>query len=343
MRRIALSAALIGLLSASLMAQTSKNWELRPDRSWEEINRSAPQPEADPDLNRAQTMLIQGKFDSAKKILFRWVKNPATRAHPQRDRALLLTAEALFQYGDRIKSFYYCDQLLDEYPDSRYYAVALQKQYEIGDAFLDGYKLRFMKIPFLDAVEYGVELMFRIQQRSPGSELAERALLRTADHYFNDAQYDLSSDAYASYIKAYPRSPVIPRVRLQRAYSSYAQFRGVRYDVTPLLEARSQFLDLESEYPQLAAEHNLSSLVERIDQAFAQKIAWTADFYRRTSQPRAAVYQYRFLALTYPESTEAKTASAQLARMPEKYLSEPAPRAGTGYAPTTVPTEEVSQ
>ena len=41
----------------------------------------------------------------------------------------MLIAEALYQYGDRVKAFYYLDELMDEHPDSRYYTQALEKQY----------------------------------------------------------------------------------------------------------------------------------------------------------------------------------------------------------------------
>ena len=71
--------------------------------------------------------------------------------------------------------------------------------------------------------------MLRVQQRSPGSPLAERALLRTADWYYSSADYDLAHDAYGVYVKNYPRSPMVPQVKLRQAFSSLAQFRGVRF------------------------------------------------------------------------------------------------------------------
>jgi outer membrane protein assembly factor BamD (BamD/ComL family) len=340
MRRIALSALVIGLSCSLAHAQTSRSWELRPDGSWEQTDAPAPTVRPDPAIDRAERFVLARNHGAALSVLYRWFKDPNTRNSPHRDRALFLAAEALYQKGDRIKSFYYLDQLLDEYPDSRYFAASLEKQYTIGDDFLDGYKLRFLGLPFISATDYGIEIMYRVQQRSPGSPLAERALLRTADHYFNDSQFELAGDAYAAYIKAYPRSPLIPRVRLQRAYSSLALFRGIRYDATPLLDARSQLLDIQSDYPRLAAEHNIASLIDRIDETFARKIEWTADFYSRTGAPSAAVYNYRFLVATYPESEQARHAAARLDRFAQKYLDEPAPRGGSGYSPTTLPDQQ---
>jgi outer membrane protein assembly factor BamD (BamD/ComL family) len=50
-----------------------------------------------------------------------------------------------------------------------------------------------MGIPAFHAYDEAVEMLYRIQQRSPGSQLAERALLRTANYYFSDQQYDFAA------------------------------------------------------------------------------------------------------------------------------------------------------
>jgi outer membrane protein assembly factor BamD (BamD/ComL family) len=250
-------------------------------------------------------------------------------------------ADALYRYGDRLRAFYYLDELLENYPDSHYFYTALEKQFDIADGYLGGYKRRLLYMPILDAQDEGVEMMYRIQQRSPGSQMAERALLRTADYYYADSQFDLAGDAYAAYARNYARSPVIPKVRLRQAFSSLAQFRGLRYDPSPLIDARAQLVDISHAYPQLAAEENVDSVVDRIDATFARKLDLTADFYKRTHVPRASVYTYRYLVETYPNSPEADHARVQIAKLPAPALAAPAPPAGTGYEPTTRPASEV--
>src|SRR5205085_3998781 len=136
--------------------------------------------------------------------------------------------------------------------------------------------------PMFEAQEEGVEMMYRIQQRSPGSPLAEKALLRTADYYYASADYDLAEDAYGAYVKSYPRSPFVPRVKLRQAYSNLAQFRGLRFDATPVVDAKTQLEAIVQQYPDLAAEENIPSILERIDTTFARKLEVTADFYKRT-------------------------------------------------------------
>lgn len=301
-----------------------KTAELRGNR-WVEISGPTTEPAGvDPELAQIEQLVERKRNREAIRRLIKWFKtHPAT--DPVRDRALYLMAQALYQYGNRIKAFYYCDELMDEHPDSSLFYPALELQYKIADGYLDGYKRRFLGISMFHAYDEAVDMLFRIRQRSPGSPLAEQALLRTADFYYADGQYDLAADAYSWYAREYPRSPAIARVKLRQAFSNYAQFRGLRFDATPLIDARSQLAELIAANPDLAEEEGLPAVVSRIDRTFAEKLYWTADYYRRTKQPRAAVYTYRYLLEAYSHTPEASKARRALEKMPSWALDSPPP------------------
>lgn len=305
------------------------------DQGWQDVAKPTSRPASDPALDRAEELLAHNQYNLAKKIALRWVLDH--KDSPLRDRGLYLVAEAFFQYGDRIKSFYYLDELMDEYPESSYFYRALEKQYEIADAYLRGYKRRFMLIPLFSAEDEAIEMLYRIQQRSPGSPLAEKALLRTADYYYSSGDYELAADAYAAYARNYPRSPALPQTRLRQAFSAYAQFRGLRFDPTELVNARAQLVDLIQAYPDLAARDNLPAIIARIDQTLAEKIYVTAEYYRRTSQPKGAVWNYRYLIESYPDEPAADLARKRLEKMPADALAGLRPQAGEGYLPSTQP------
>src|SRR4029450_237069 len=102
------------------------------------------------------------------------------------------------------------------------------------------------------------------------------------------------------------------RVRLRSAFASLAQFRGLRFDATPVIDAKAQLEDIQAEYPEMAERENVKDVLERIDGILAARVAQTADFYRRTNQPRAAAYNLRYLIDNYPDSPEAPKAQQQL-------------------------------
>jgi outer membrane assembly lipoprotein YfiO len=332
-RALALLVPLLGFVQFAPAANEPKTSELRGGR-WVDAPAPATQAAAtaDPELDRIEQLIRRRRGREARKPLVRWLKSH--RGSPQFDRALYLMSSALYQHGDRIKAFYYLDELMDEYPESSLFYQALEKQYQMADAYLDGHNDRLLGLPILNREDEAIDMLFRIQSRSPGSPLAEKALLRTADYYYFDRQYDLASDAYGFYIKQYPRSPQIAQVRLRQAFSNYAQFRGLKFDANPLVEARAQLMDAIITYPDLARQERLPSFVDKIDKTFAAKLYYTADFYRRTHEPRAAVYLYRYLVVAYPESKEASQAKNWLNRMPQWALETPAPGAPNEAATT---------
>lgn len=325
---------------ASLTSAEPKAWQLDPSGHWIEsrtLPTSAPAPE--PLLDRAQRLLDARQYDPAHDILLDWLKKHPKK--PTRARALLMMAELYFALDERVESFYQCDELLDNFPDSKLYFQTLELQYRIADAYLGGYKNKFLWLPVLSMDDVAIEMMFRIQERVPGSPLAERALARSADYYYRSSQFDLAADAYGAFLRMYPRSPSVPRARLRQAYSNFAQFRGPLYDATPLLDARAQFLDIIARDPDLAREEGVQQFIDRIDEQLATKLYLDAGYYERVHQPKAAVFLYRSLIQRYPNSREAKVARDALSRMPAWALSDPLPPHSAGRIPTTRPLLDV--
>jgi tetratricopeptide (TPR) repeat protein len=327
---------------ASTVLAAPKTWQLANGGQWGQLagpaTRSAAAAAPEPALDRINDLLGRAQSRRAEKLGIAWLLSH--RDSPQRDRGLFLVARALYQYGNRVKSFYYLDELLDTYPDSALFYPALEKQFQIADAFLRGYKRRFLGIPMFSAEDEGVEMMWRIQQRSPGSPLAEKALLRTAEYYFDDQQYDVAADTYAEYVRRYPRSPIVTHAMLRQAYASYAQFKGPRFDASPLIDAREELRTVAAQDPKLAQEQNIQELLDRTDRTLAQKLWLTADFYRRTHEPRGAVYTYRYLTKAFPASPEAQKAREALAKMPQWALAEtPEPGNIRIFAPTGATTQ----
>lgn len=276
-----------------------------------------------PTLNRAEALLEGHHWQAAHDLIVPWLKAHSTAR--DRDRGLYLLAQVYFQSGDRIRAFYHLDELLDNYPESKLFFPALELQYEIADAYLNGYKETFLGLPIVSHYDEAIEMLYRIQERSPGSPIAERALKRTADYYFNTSQFDLAGDAYAAFIRSYPRSPDVPQAKLRQAFSSLAQFRGPRFDATPLIDARAQFKTLQLQFPDLAAEANAQQWIDRIDLDLARKAYLTGDFYRRTGKTAGAVFMFRYVVQTYPNSREAELSRKELAKMPAWALKQPAP------------------
>jgi outer membrane assembly lipoprotein YfiO len=327
-----LSFLLILILGASPVLADPPAAEFK-NGHWQPITPVAVVPTVVNDPQLAQLLSV-GDSKAALNVGIDWIKSHSKTA-PLRDKALYLIARAKFQLDggdDWMNAYYYCDELMDEYPESKLFYDALQLQFTIADGFIAGHPDKFLGLPVVPRQEQAVEMLYRIQERSPGSPLAEKALLRTCDYYYSTGEYELAHDAYGFYMKTYPRSTMMAQVKLRQAFSSLAQFHGVRFDPTCLLDARAELLDVIAAYPSMAKEKDLSAIVARIDQTLARKLLVTADFYRRTSAPRGAVYVYRYLIDVYPDSDEAAEAKKALAGMPASALKDLPPKAGEAFS-----------
>jgi outer membrane protein assembly factor BamD (BamD/ComL family) len=301
-----------------------RGYEFRGDR-WVPVEQAAPTTvPVDEALDRAEDYLQRGGWSAARTILLRWFDTHDRKA-PLRDRATFLFAEAYFQKGDRVLAFYHFDEVMDLYPESRLYPAAMQRQYDIADAYLNGYKDRFLYMAIIGREEEAIDMLFRIQSRAPGSALAEKALLRTADYYYETTQYDLAADAYAVFLKNYPRDPLYPQVKLRQAFATIAQFNGTRFDATPIIDGRQLLSELIVTDPELAKGQNLEELRKRIDEALAKKLYQQADWFVRTHHSRGAVYMCRLLIGTYPDSPSAVLARQMLDGIPDGLKADPDP------------------
>lgn len=278
---------------------------------------------ADPTLDRAEQLLAAHQYEQVHDLTLAWLlKNPKA---PDRDRGVFMLAEAYFALGDRLWCFFQCDELLENFPDSRLFFPALNLQYRVADEYLKGYKKRFLGLPIIPMEDSALEMLFRIQERAPGSPVAEQSLQRTADYYYRNSQFDLAADAYGAFLRIYPRSPAAPRARLRQAYSNFAQFHGPAYDATPLLDARAEFSQIQAMTPELANEEGVQQFIDRIDEQLAAKIRWDAEYYLRVHERNGAVFLYRSLILRYPNSRDAQAARLALEKMPASALAQPWP------------------
>ena len=130
------------LFAAPLLADPAMTWEFRDGR-WQQLPAAATQPVLkDETLDRVEQMLVAGDWKQARVVVLDWLKqNPAS---PLRDRGLFLIAEVYYQGDDRVRSFYHLDELLDNYPESRLFYPALEKQYRIAEDYLSGHNDKFL-------------------------------------------------------------------------------------------------------------------------------------------------------------------------------------------------------
>ena len=161
---------------------------------------------------------------------------------------------------------------------------------------------------WLTAYPEGVEILQRIAEQAPGSAIAERALMRVADYYYSDRQWDKSAQAYDQYLELFGKSNSAPYASLQAARATFGQFRGIQYDETPLLEAQQRFTTFAERFPRAAERNNVRNITESIVNYRAEMTLDTARYYMRTSHPQAAAFYFRLVIRRFPDTPAADEA-----------------------------------
>jgi len=221
--------------------------------------------------------------------------------------------------GNKYKALYSYEDLLNNYPTSELYTPVLEREYNIADAFLLGYKRKFFGLRILTAEEDALELLDRLQDRQRGSPLAERAGIRIADYHYENGKFPEAIDAYSDFLKRYPYSQYVRKAEIRRAEASLGNFHGVRFDFTPLFDARERLAAIGEAYPQSAEGLQTKAIDDRIYQLEGKKELEVARYYWRAGRKHAAAYYYKRVVANWPDTAYAEAARAELSRrLPEE-------------------------
>lgn len=295
-----LIAAFAALSAATLCFAQSERFVLDALDRWKKVADVDPSSE-EAQLLAARRALLDGEATRAKNLANAFIERyPLSRYRPD---ALLIRGDAIREEGDEYEALFDYEEIARRYPGSDVFVPTLERELEIAKLYAGGLKKRFFgTVRIIDSSEDAQELLIRIQERLPGSELAERAGMELSDFYFNRREMIMAAESYRLFIENYPRSAQITKARLRLIYAYIAGFRGPEYDASGLLEARAKLQSLQSLQPGLAQQVGATSILARIEESEAAKFLSTASWYLEIGDPISAELSIRRLVRQHPTS-----------------------------------------
>jgi len=255
------------------------------------------------DLNHQQ-------YERVIKESKEWLK--VHQHDPLVPQVLLLRGDALDASGDKYGALYPYEDLLNNFPNSPLYGPCLTREYDIAIALLNGYKRKFLGMQILTAKDDAVRLLERIQDRQRGSPLAELAGIQIADYQYRSGDFSSALESYQDFVNRYPYSQFVAKANLRQIECLLGEFRGVKFDLTPLQNAQAMLQTFQQNYPELASEIQVTSLQERIYQLEGENELLIAEFYWRFSQPSASEFYYQRVINGWPDTIWAQQAEDEL-------------------------------
>ena len=275
----------------------------------------------DPVLQQAQLALANGEPQRAMALAETFIEqnpiNPARNA--ERAEALLIKGDAMLAMDNEWQALFAYEELARRYASTSVFVPALEREYEIARAYAHGLRRKFFgTFRLIDAGDDAQEILIRIQERLPGSELAEKAGMELADYYFRIRDMPLAADAYDLFVQNYPRSRQVVKAKLRLIYSYYAEFKGPQFEGKGLEEATARLKQLQADEPAVAQKIGADALLVRIYESEAARLKAQADWYIRVQDWIAAELMIRSLVKKYPNSIAAIEALRVVPEVVEK-------------------------
>ena len=306
------SLTLVLLLAGAIAAPPSAlaQSEYRMDQSGNWVQTGSPQPGSDEaTLAQAKKELAEDRPADAQNTVSPWIDKNDRSNNPLLAQALIIRADALTAQGDEYDALYDYERAIKQFPATQSFITGVERELDIGVRYTGGLRKKFFGVRILPSSDIGEELLIRVQERMPGSRLAERAGIELADYYYRDHDLSLAVEAYDLFIQNYPNSQYKQRAMQRRIYATIARFKGPKYDGSSLIDAKILTRRYVSLYPAEAEKAGLDDgLLTRLDESSGQEMLESANWYLKRGDEISARMVLRRLVRDH-----SKTAAAQKA------------------------------
>ena len=305
--KLLLCVVLCHLVLWSVGTVEADTWHLKAGQGWENAGQSE-DGEYLLAVAKVKQLISEGEVEGPLEALEK-VKE-LTPEIAGADLEAFIEAEKLYAEGDWLKAVKGYDEFLENHPESRLYESALEREYAIGVAFLNGQKRVMLKILKVSAYEEGAALMRRLADRTGDRPMAKRALVTLAKKYEERGEYYDAYEVWAEISILWPTGNMRELALLGQAESLHSAYKGPRYDHQSSLEsARSYYQILKKQNTDSAKEHEVDDKITMINEQLAYKAFMIGQYYSKAGNVQAANLYYQMVVESQPGTAAGKLAA----------------------------------
>jgi tetratricopeptide (TPR) repeat protein len=252
----------------------------------------------------------EGKTKELKKELEDLKVNFPKIAGP--DYKAFVKAELLFGAGKFEKAFMSYETFLNKFSESPFYEVAIDRQFAIGTAYLQGRKKKVLGIFRISGLEEGAKVMEKIADRAGDSPIAVKALVSVAETYEKKHMFEEAYQQWSVIWGRWQNREVAKDALLGMARCQHAAYEGPLFDSSSLISARGYYERFKLIYSEDAKRLSIDERLKLIDEQIAYKKFNIGKYYQRTQdkndgqQIRPSSLYYDMVVKNWPDSTAAK-------------------------------------
>jgi len=194
-------------------------------------------------------------------------------------------------------------KVIDSYPNSQRITEVVEREYNIGEYFLNREHKQWIGISMYDFVEHpSVNIFKTIVDKVPYSEYAPRAQYKLGMIFANLSRYEEARDAFGKVLDDYADSEWAAPAKYQLATVTAKAVSGTDYDSTYLREAAERLDEFIEDHPEAQISSEAQDQLKILRGREAKKIFDIAKFYENQNKYSAAVLYYKKVTSNYSDT-----------------------------------------
>ena len=194
-------------------------------------------------------------------------------------------------------------KVIDSYPNSQRITEIIEREYNIGEYFLNREPKQWIGISIYDFVDHpSVHIFKTIVDKVPYSEYAPRAQYKLGMIFSNLSRYEEARDAFGKVLDDYADSEWAAPAKYQLATVTAKAVSGTDYDSTYLKEAAERLDEFIEDHPEAQISSEAQDQLKILRSREAKKIFDIAKFYENQNKHSAAVLYYKKITGNYSDT-----------------------------------------
>ncbi len=232
--------------------------------------------------------------------------------------------EAQFRIGicleeedELLDAFEAYQKLFDDYPGKGSLSEILNRQYAIGEAFMNGRKRLFVFFRIRSGLGTAEDIFRKILDNATFSKASTRAQYSLGRVLQMDGDYNGAILEYNQLLTNYPGTEMIPLALFNIGICYYEEALSSDYDAGEVNKALQNFTRFVKSFPDNPKRGEAEEkIIELIDYK-AEKAYAIGNYYNSPDSYAGARIYYQEVIDKYPESRYAALAKKKLAKLPE--------------------------
>ena len=257
----------------------------------------------------------EGKLDDAWREFKKLLKEyPKSFEASESQYYLGLIEEARENFYEAYQAY---QRLIDKYPFSERIKEVIEREYNIADKFMFGYKRKALGI-ILPVENPAIEIFTKVVENSTYGPLAPKAQYRLGLVLKSLQRYYEAEEAFNKVISNYPDSEWSEPAKFQIASCRAALSRSPDYDQGAAGEAKQKFEEFVRDHPDAVLSLEAEANIAKLNEKEAESSFNTARFYEKQRSYKAAIIYYNYVVDNYPKSVWAAKSLSKLQELENK-------------------------